>query len=469
MGRPNVKDRATHPRKPKVEEPKTRRRLRRVRYEANVYIRGTRQEGAVVARAHNLSAEGIAVSALDLPPEGEEVECRLMLGGRRTRLRGRVAWVHRAPPAQRTLPAGGGIQFISLDRQERELLARLVDSANDGPQLVEVWVPGLEHPLPMRALIGTDEVKLGMALPQLVVGMPLRISFVHRGVSESRNGTIQAVRFLSGDRGSMSRVALQVSTPRPRDSAGMISTDGFEHRTVHSDERPSESMIFDLAAMTVPGSAGTPGSPLPEQVGPGPEEKTPIIPYEVYQQGQPIQPGQQDDMYQPGQPDDRYQQGYVEGGYPPGQAEMYQQAPGQGDPFGGAPRPSLAQRRWWIPVGLAVALIAAVFTGIAVSSRPAPPAPSPPRVRVPSQPVAPPRPAPAVPAPPRPAPPVLVSPPAGIQPLAPRAMDRAGARAAAAKRRKLRAAMRRRAAAQQLNGAGSAGPPSSASGRSQRR
>ena len=38
--------------------------------------------------------------------------------GSRTKLRGRVAWVRRAPPAHRTLPLGGGIQFISLDGSE---------------------------------------------------------------------------------------------------------------------------------------------------------------------------------------------------------------------------------------------------------------------------------------------------------------------------------------------------------------
>ena len=234
--------------------------MRRVRYEANVYIRGPRQDRAVVARAHNLSAEGIAVSALELPAEGEEVECRLILGGRRTKLRGRVAWVHRAPPSQRTLPLGGGIQFISLDGSERELLSRLVDNASDGPQLCEVWVPGMEHPLHMRALIGTDEVKLGMRLPQLSVGMPVRISFVHRGVSESRQGAIEAVRFLPGDRETMSRVALQVATPRPRQDSGLIR--GPAHAPMFPiDLGPgAQSMQVDLAVLSVPpGLAGAPG------------------------------------------------------------------------------------------------------------------------------------------------------------------------------------------------------------------
>ena len=394
-----------------MDERKTRRRMRRVRYEANVYIRGARQEGAVVARAHNLCAEGIAVSALDLPPEGEEVECRMMLGGRRTRLRGRVAWVHRAAPAQRTLPAGGGIQFISLDRQERELLARLVESSNDGPQLVDVWVPGLEHPLPMRALIGTEEVKLGMQLPQLAVGMPLRISFVHRGVSESRNGTIQAVRFLSGDRGSMSRVALQVSTPRPREGAGLIRTEVFEpRRTPQEGAAPAQSMVFDLAELSVPGAAPPP--PQGMSAPPAMEDQTPVIPYESYESYEQQMPGQ------------------------------------QREPFSDALE-SKPDRRWVIPALVLTVLGAAV--GLAISTRSpdaADPVTVPAPVFAPAVPPGPPR-APVAPAP-APAPAAAATmPPAGIQPLPPRP-DRA---VAAAKRRKLRAAARRKAALQ-LQGEG---------------
>jgi hypothetical protein len=358
--------------------------MRRVRYEANVYIRGPRQERAVVARAHNLSAEGIAVSALELPAEGEEVECRLILGGRRTKLRGRVAWVHRAPPSHRTLPLGGGIQFISLDGSERALLNRLVDSASDGPQLCQVWVPGLDQPLPMRGLIGTDEVKLGMRLPQLSVGMPVRISFVHRGVSESRQGRIDAVRFLPGDRDTMSRVALQVSTPRPRQNAGLIRNELAGAVPPAEELGPgTQSMLVDLAVLSVPPASLPPGPPPGLGVPPPVDDQTPIIPYE-----------------------------------PPAPPRPQQTFGAVSDP----------RARWALPA--AVALAGALIVGVFLSTSDQKPAPA--AVR----PAPPPPPAPK--APPRPA---SFTPPVSIQPIptkaaaAAKAKKKARAKARAAKLR----------------------------------
>jgi hypothetical protein len=249
-----------------VEEQQTRRRQRRVRYEANVYIRGSRQERPFVARAQNLSTEGIAVTAERLPRAGEEVECRLLLGGRRTKLRGRVAWVNPESTPAPDQTTGGGIHFLSVEREDRALLNRLIEDASDGPEPVEVWMPGLEQPLRMRALIGTDEVKLGMRLPRLAVGMPVRIAFTHRGVAENRRGAVTAVRFLPGDGDTLARIAVQVSTPRPKEGAGTISVevDGAGGYEVLATEAvgDSESMLIDLAALSqLPAVAPGPAQP----------------------------------------------------------------------------------------------------------------------------------------------------------------------------------------------------------------
>ena len=406
--------------------------MRRVRYEANVYIRGPRQDRAVVARAHNLSAEGIAVSALELPAEGEEVECRLILGGRRTRLRGRVAWVHRSPPAHRTLPLGGGIQFISLDGSERALLNRLVDSASDGPQLCQVWVPGLDQPLPMRGLIGTDEVKLGMRLPQLSVGMPVRISFVHRGVSESRQGKIDAVRFLPGDRNTMSRVALQVSTPRPRQGAGLIRNELASGQAPDETAPGTQSMLVDLAVLSL--QAGMGGPPPP----PG---------FEGYPPG-PM--GPMGPMAQPpahgmgGMPSAPFGMAPSAGlGMPPPHDDQTPIIP-YDPPYDPPPIPQHHQPptgglhdrriRWALPAAVAVA--GALVVGVFLSTSETKPPPA--AVR----PAPPPPPAPRAP-PPRPA---SFTPPASIQPIPAKAAAAAAAAAKAA-RKKARAAKARAARA----------------------
>jgi hypothetical protein len=217
-----------------------------VPYDANVYIRRPGDKRSLVARTRNLSTDGVGVTGDELPAEGEEVECRMALAGVRRRLRGRVAWVARSPLAARSRRVGSGIEFLALDGQDRALLARLVKDAHDRPQPVEVWFPGLEHPLRMRALIGNEEVKLGITLPALAVGTPLRISFVHRGVAELRDGTISSVKYLPGDAQVVSRVALQVATPRPQGGAGVIRVNA---PASDPGRGPNHSVIIDLAAL----------------------------------------------------------------------------------------------------------------------------------------------------------------------------------------------------------------------------
>lgn len=239
-----------------------------------MYIRTAQLERAVVVRAHNISVEGVAVSAAEgLPQEGEEVECRLTLAGQRRNLRGRVAWVRprsSEAPARPGLPSGG-IHFFSLGDEDRGLLERLVQDASDAPQVVEVWLPGVEHPLRMRALIGSEELTVGMRLPRVEVGGAVRVAFVHRGVSEVRSGTIGAIRFVADEGDSLSRVALQVSTPRARAGAGEISG-GAPDRRHSPTEADEHSVMLDVAALAAPEPPREPAFPRPAgtvAAGPG--------------------------------------------------------------------------------------------------------------------------------------------------------------------------------------------------------
>jgi hypothetical protein len=220
----------------------------RIRFEGDVLFRVPRRGRPVRARARNLSSAGIAI-ATDQPPEaGEEIECRLVIGGQRRQFRGRVAWARAQAAGERIAP-GAGIEFVDLDEPDRALLNELVSGADDGAELVDVWIEGLTHPLRMRGLVQAEELKLGYRLPRLREGSPLRVRFAHRGVSEEREGKVAAVKLLPGDDEDLARLVLQVTTPRPSHDQGSLGS--FDDHTVI--DRPlrhgPESVVVDQSAL----------------------------------------------------------------------------------------------------------------------------------------------------------------------------------------------------------------------------
>jgi hypothetical protein len=197
----------------------------RVRFEGDVLIRNALRDRPIRARVRNLSSRGIAITTEHPPAEGEEIECRLSIGGQRRTLRGRVAWVRVQPDGERaTAAAGAGIEFVDLAEPDQELLTKIVAGADDGAESVDVWVDGMAHPLRMRGIVHAEELKLGFRLPRLAEGAALRLRFAHRGVTEERVGSIVAVKLLPGDEETVARLVLQVTTPRPDSGQGTLGT-----------------------------------------------------------------------------------------------------------------------------------------------------------------------------------------------------------------------------------------------------
>ena len=125
------------------------RRQHRIIYQTKIRMRAPGREESVIARIQNLSANGMFVTASDLPDAGTEVQCRLTLGGERRTLRGRVAWVRPASPSAPLKSPGAGIEFLELDKRDSELLTRLVDPTDEHRQPVDVMFRrhGRAHPL----------------------------------------------------------------------------------------------------------------------------------------------------------------------------------------------------------------------------------------------------------------------------------------------------------------------------------
>jgi hypothetical protein len=218
----------------------------RVRFEGDVLIRNALRDRPIRARVRNLSSRGMAITTETPPAPGEEIECRLSIGGQRRTLRGRVAWVLVQPEGERaSSAAGAGIEFFDLAEPDQELLTRIVAGADDGAESVDVWVDGMAHPLRMRGIVHPEELKLGFRLPRLAEGAALRVRFAHRGVTEERMGSIAAVKLLPGDSETLARLVLQVTTPRPDSDQGTLGTLDDVTQIDRPVRQPETSMLVD--------------------------------------------------------------------------------------------------------------------------------------------------------------------------------------------------------------------------------
>jgi hypothetical protein len=223
------------------------RRQHRIIYQTKIRMRAPGRDDSVIARVQNLSANGMFVTASDLPDAGTEVQCRLTLGGERRTLRGRVAWVRPASPATPLKSPGAGIEFIELDKRDSELLNRLVDPTDERRQAVDVWFEGMATPIRCQAVVVGDGLRLETRLPFMRVNSEVRVAFSQQTPAEVREGILHGVTLEPSPEDGVPFLRIGVTVP-PLDSAiGTIEIAAREALRPEDQKTPLASTMVDPA------------------------------------------------------------------------------------------------------------------------------------------------------------------------------------------------------------------------------
>jgi hypothetical protein len=232
------------------------RRQHRIIYQTKIRMRAPGREDSVVARIQNLSANGMFVTASDLPDAGTEVQCRLTLGGERRTLRGRVAWVRPASPSAPLKTPGAGIEFLGLDKRDSELLNRLVDPTDERRQPVDVWFEGMAAPIRCQAVVVGDGLRLETRLPFMRVNSEVRVAFTQQTPPEIREGVLHDVTLEPSPEDGVPFLRIGVTVP-PLDSArGTIESAAGPAAADRGDpQTPLASTVVDPAVAVAPGAA----------------------------------------------------------------------------------------------------------------------------------------------------------------------------------------------------------------------
>jgi Tfp pilus assembly protein PilZ len=221
------------------------RRQHRIIYQTKIRMRAPGRDDSVIARVQNLSANGMFVTASDLPDAGTEVQCRLTLGGERRTLRGRVAWVRPASPATPLKSPGAGIEFLELDQRDSELLNRLVDPTDERREPVDVWFEGMTTPIRCQAVVVGDGLRLETRLPFMRVNSEVRVAFSQQVPPEVREGVLHGVTLEPSPEDGVPFLRIGVTVP-PLDSArGTIEIAAGEALRPEDQKTPLASTVVD--------------------------------------------------------------------------------------------------------------------------------------------------------------------------------------------------------------------------------
>ena len=199
------------------------RRQHRIIYQTKIRMRAPGREESVIARVQNLSANGMFVTAADLPDAGTEVQCRLTLGASGATLRGRVAWVRPASPAAPLKSPGAGIEFLELDKRDSELLTRLVGfRATSAANLSTSWFEGMAAPIRCQAVVVGEGCASRPGCLSCGCIRTVRVAFNQQNPPEVREGVCHGVTLEPSPEDGVPFLRIGVTVP-PLDSARGIS------------------------------------------------------------------------------------------------------------------------------------------------------------------------------------------------------------------------------------------------------
>jgi hypothetical protein len=194
----------------------------------------------------------------------------MVIGGHRRTLRGRVAWIRSGGPGgHRTAPssgsdtargAGAGIEFIELGPRDADLLRGLVEPTDHEQQPVDVWFEGMKAPIKSHAVVRGDSLQISTRLPFLRLSSPLKVSFKHLGVEESRIGTLDSITLDPAAEDGVPILCLNVSTPIADSAQGTIEVQDPRKDT------PPEGLLLSEPSTVVDPDVARPTPPPPPPV-----------------------------------------------------------------------------------------------------------------------------------------------------------------------------------------------------------
>jgi hypothetical protein len=233
------------------------RRQPRIAFQSQIRLKPAGRDRGVIAYVQNLSMLGafVTTAAADAPEPGTSVLCRFSIADVGRLVRGRVVWTstpREDGPHNGT--AGVGLEFLSLDALDADLIRRLVEPGKGPGQPVDVWFEGLSSPVRCQAVTAGRSVRLTTRLPFMRPASSVKLSFKdYAPAGDVREGTVLSALLGSCDEEGVPHLRLAVALVDRDSVRGTIE--------VRPPARPQAPEAPPLASTVVDPALTTPQLP----------------------------------------------------------------------------------------------------------------------------------------------------------------------------------------------------------------